>query len=98
MKLEDVATTSWLAVAVAFGALALRVLQWLASVIAASRKTDVEFGRELRDELWKEIGRLREEFNLMRDRADECDQRALGCQEENMKLADRVSQLEAGIR
>lgn len=102
MKLEDIASASWLAAAAAFGALALETLKWGARTlqaaragVSAQRKTDVEFGRELRDELWKEIGRLRVEVEAMRDRADECDQRALDCQAENLRLAERVSQLEA---
>lgn len=95
MKLEDVSVVSWMTASAAFGALALKVLEWCTRTLRAARKTDQEFGRELRDELWKEVGRLRDEVDLMRTRADDCDQRALECQAENLQLAERVSQLEA---
>lgn len=81
--------------AAAFGALALKVGQWIVRALRAARKSDIEFSFFLRDELWKEIGRLREELREMKDRADDCDQRALECMEENASLRERVTALEA---
>jgi hypothetical protein len=102
MKLEDLATGSWMAAAAAFGALTLKVIEWLMRTLRAANKTDLEIGAALRDALWQEIARLQRDIAALQARSDECDLRARECLAENVQLrahaealAERVSQLEA---
>lgn len=102
MKLEDLATGSWMVVAAAFGGLALKVAEWATRTLRAARRSDMDVAVDLRDALWKQVDRLSREVSDLRTRAEGCEAHARECTEENLKLrehaehlAERVSQLEA---